>query len=328
MTLIARLGSLLILCAGPAALAQEPPRPPERALPGEVDLRPKFEKGQEVRFKLEMVSSTRQGGAGKPPAAPTRRPARPPARSPGTRQPAPEAEEGGDSGPSSSTVTMGLRLKVVDVSAESGATVDLVIDTLKAKISAPGLTTEFDSAKPAKDGDIAGAIFKSIAGQTMTLTVDRAGNITSVKGGEGLAALGQLAGGAAGGKPGDLFSSIFSPKKTSGKARVGESWENTDTIESPLMGRFRMVTRHTLTSHRGGEASIDLRGRLEPSSESGGDEPFTIKGSRHDGRYLWDTRAGMLRRMESTMSTEIEAKLGEQPTLSRSESKLTITRER
>src|SRR5262249_28987918 len=136
-------------------------------------------------------------------------------------------------GDSSSKVELGLKIKPVEVSAENGATVELSIETVKAQIKSQDTTIDFDSTKPAKGDDVASMLFQSIAGSKMTMKVDREGNITSVTGGEQLAALGQLAGGG-GGKSGDLFSSIFSVGKASGKAAIGESWENDDRIESPL----------------------------------------------------------------------------------------------
>jgi hypothetical protein len=225
----------------------------------------------------------------------------------------------------SSKVTMGLKMKVVDTSPETGATVDLVIENLKASIQSQDTKMDFDSTKPGKSDDVAAMLFQSIAGTTLTLKVDRNGNITSVTGGEALAALGQT-GGAGAGKPGDLFSGLFSSGKSSGEAAVGESWENSDKIESPLMGGFRMITRHTLTALRGRDALVDVRGRIEAATEAPGSSPFTIKNAHHEGRYVWDTQAGALRQMDSTMSSEIQAKIGEQEMLTRSESSMGVTR--
>ena len=190
-----------------------------------------------------------------------------------------------------------------------------------------GSATEFDSTKPAKDDDVGAMLFNSVAGTTLTMKVDREGNISSVAGGEGLTALGQMTG-AGGGGGGELFSSIFTPKKGGGQVAVGETWENVDVIDSPLTGRFRMVTRHTLTSVHAREATIDLRGKLEADSEAQTGSTFTIKNSGHQGSYLWDLSAGLLRRMESRMTSEIVSRATGQEVLTRSESHLLITRER
>lgn len=304
---------------------ERPRKPDSRPDPTNlVDLRPKFEKGQVIRFKLEMSSGTRQT------PVKGQQPARQPTPRPSQRQPSSTPDTGATD--MNSVVEMGLKLKVADVSAESGATVDMTIDTLRVSIKGQGVTADYDSTKPPKPGadDMTASLFKSIVGTTMTLKVDHEGNITSVTGGEALAALGQMGGssGGGGGGAGQLFGSIFSLHKVTGKAAVGESWENKDTIESPLLGRFKMITKHTLARLSGRDAYIDLHGRLESDSEAPGQEPFTIKSSRHDGQYVWDTGAGMLRQMTSTMSNEIQARPGEEETLTRSESRLSISRQK
>jgi hypothetical protein len=279
-----------------------------------VDLRPKFERGQELRYTLETSSSTKQTPLG-------RAPAKSPAKTP------PDTDAPGEpAGDSSSRVRLGLRVKVVEAGVEAGATVALVIDTLKASITSGETKLEFDSTRPRKEDDPAAALFHSLAGTTLTLKVDPAGNITSVSGGESLAALGQLTG-SGGQKPGELFSSLFSSGKSSGTAKVGESWENSDRIESPLLGRFRMVTRHTLTALRGRDAHVEVRGRIEPDTEAPGGEPVTLQNVRHDGSYIWDTAAGALRQMKSAMWSEIKVRVGDRDVLTRSESSTTVTRQ-
>lgn len=347
--------SLVLLAFGAPLWAQTPakvaPRDPQStpARDNLIDLRPKFEKGRESRFKLDLTSTTtqtpvtgkQQPAAPAHPAAPTSRPnqKQPPRRSPTTNpddaDPLGKAPAPGQDGPSKTHFEMDLKLKVTDAKVEEGATVDLVIEHFKVSITGGMLDTEFDSSKPPKSDDIAGMLFQSIAGSTMTLKVDANGNITSVTGGDALAALGQLSGGsapspgtgAASASSGQLFSSLFSMNKVSGKAAVGESWENTDTVDSPLLGQFKMITRHTLTSVHGHDANVDLHGRIEPGSEAPGQQPFTIKGSRHDGRYVWDTASGMLSQMQSQLTTELQGKFGgEDEVLTRSESKLSIVR--
>jgi hypothetical protein len=308
----------------PAKDRQQPERPREQPAVRLVDLRPKFEKGQELRYTLAMNSSTRQSTLT---PAPKAKSPRTPAKPGSQPDAAPDASANADS---SSRVVMGLRLKVTDVSQESGATVDLVIESIKAAVQSGDAKLDFDSTKKSNPDDPAAALFQSIAGTTLTLKVDRDGNISSVTGGESLTALGQFVspGGGGQGKPGDLFSSLFSAHKASGQAAVGESWENSDRIDSPLMGGFRMITRHTLTSVRGREAYVDVRGRVEPSSEAPGAAPFTLQNVQHQGTYIWDTGAGALKQMDSTMSSEVRARIGEEDKLVRSESKMSVSRQR
>ncbi len=267
----------------------------------EVDLRPKFTVGQQTRFKMELTNSS------EPVAAPGSKPkqpwSKPPAgKSPSTTQPTKSAASPDRS---SSKTEFTISLKVASLSPEHEATVNLVFDAVKISTTTSEGTIEFDSSKPAgKDDDLVAGLLRPLVGSTLTLKVDQAGNITSITGGESFSALGQFAGG--GGQAGDLFGPIFSGRKGTGLARVGESWENADKIDNAMLGRFKMTTRHTLRSAAGTEARIDMTGKIEPDSEAPGEGAGKIKDSSFNGSYAWDTERGMLKRMDSTMRVRME----------------------
>jgi hypothetical protein len=97
----------------------------------------------------------------------------------------------------------------------------------------------------------------------------------------------------------DALGSIFSIKKGTGLASVGEKWSTTDVLDTGLMGRFKMITDNTLKSHRNNEATVNTTGRIEPDSQApGGASMFQIKDSFYSGVYIWDTKAGMVKRMD------------------------------
>ncbi len=281
----------------------------------EVDLRPRFVQGQQTRFKMEMTNTSEPvHGAGSAPT--TKGPTGSTPRKPGgAAQPA--------SDQSQSKVEMVLSLKVQSVSAGHEATVALVFDSLKMSTTNQDQKVEFDSTKPpTTDEDLVGALLRPLVGSTMTLKVDPAGNITSITGGEAFSGLGQFVGG---GQGGDLFGPLFSAKKGTGRVHVGESWEDEDTIDNSLLGRFKMLTRHTLRSAAANEAKVDMTGHIVPGSEAPGVGAGQIKDSSFTGSYAWDTERGMLKRMDSTMKVRMEQATENGRTETRNESVVRVT---
>lgn len=270
-----------------------------------VDLRPKFVQGQSVRLKMNVTNTST-------PVVPS--PTRPP---PTTTRP----------DQMRSKMELGLALKVKSVSETREATVDLVFDTIKVSTHTKDQDIEFDSAKPNKDGDdIAGLLFQNLAGSTLTLKVDRDGNITSVSGGEAFGALGQFLGN--GGGAGELFGPLFSIKKGNGTVSIGESWEDVDQIDNALLGKFKMTTRNTLRGVVGTDAMVDVVGKIEPPSEAPQDGVAQIKTSQFGGKYSWDTTLGMLKQLDSTMTVNMETTVGGVKTTTRNESVMKVIRVR
>lgn len=239
----------------------------------EVDLRPKFRTGQQLRYTMEMTNSSKPTKKGQPSMA--------------------------------SKAEFGLSVKTKSMGADGGATVDLVFDRVKISTETPEEKFEFDSSKPPKgEDDMIGLMLQPLVGSTLTLTVDSTGNISAVNGGEAFAALGQF---VAGGRDANkLFGPIFTVKKGTGMARVGESWENEDTMDNALLGRFSMKTRHVLRSAVAGEAKVDMSGQIRPASEAPGAGAGQIKDSSFNGSYLWDTERGALKSMDATMRIRVD----------------------
>lgn len=321
-----------LLCSTGSIAQGQPPhrdreetRPPARApQQGGVDLRPKFEVNQQLRYTLVLTNSS--WGAhpvGRNPATPGQRNRRP-AQTPQQARPTdPDAR---------SNVEFGLLLRTRDVT-EGIATVDMTLETVKIKIQAQEMEIEFDSTAKGGGqeggGDMMAMAMQSIVGTTMTLKVDSNGNIKSISGGEGLAAVGQL-GAQGAGNAGDLFGNIFTVKGTAGFASVGESWETESVVDSGLLNRFRITTRYTLSRMQGRDAVITMRGRYAIDSEGGGAAPSqgqaTIKESNYSGNYIWDTASGSLKEMNSSMTAVAEANVGDETIETRNESVIKVTR--
>jgi hypothetical protein len=292
-----------------------------------IDLRPKFEKGQSIKLKMEVVNSAQHPAIDVDPLDEPDRPS--PAKKGSKSTPTknrPELET------TKSKIDFGIVMNVKDVTTEGVATVDMVFQTVKVFVDGPGGKMEFDSTKPAapaKPGeiDVIGSVLKPLVGSTFTMTVDRSGNISSVSGGDGFGMLGQVVPGAGGGGSlPQVFGPIFTLKKGDGFARLGESWENVDKLNSGLMGEFKMSTKHTLQSVSGKDAKLAMQGRIEAGSMAPGSSTFQLKDSSYSGKYTWDTGRGMIRDMSTRMSMTVSHQLQGTPVDVTSETNMRVSR--
>lgn len=268
-----------------------------------VDLRPKFKQGEQLRLRMEMDNTSKVSI---------------PAVDDKPREQVSKQE-------------MMLLLKVKEVT-EAGATLELSFQSVKMTQVSGKEKEEFDSARPAsqdKDNPLA-APLRALVGTVFTVNIDKDGTISNIGGGAGLGALGggglgglgnslglggqggaAGSGGAAGTGFQDALGSIFSVKKGSGLASVGEKWSTTDVLDTGLMGRFRMITDNTLKSLRNNEATVNTTGRMEPDTQAGGGASmFQIKDSFYTGSFVWDTKAGMVKRMEVDQKIVIDTNAG------------------
>jgi hypothetical protein len=259
----------------------------------EVDLRPKFIVGQSTRYRMEMTNSS------EPVAHVAQRPAKPPATAP---KPVDHSQSPSDK--SSSKIEYTFSLKPQSVGPDREATVNLVFEAVKMSTTNKDGTVEFDSTKPGKDDDLVAGLLKPLVGSTLTLKIDQGGNITGITGGEAFSGLGQFVGG--GGGAGNLFGQIFSSRKQTGLARVGESWETAEKVDTTMLGQFDMSTRYTLGSATFNEAKVTFTGKIAPGTEAPGDGAGKVKDSSYSGSYSWDTERGALKRMDSTMRVRME----------------------
>lgn len=270
----------LALVSGSAVPAIAQVKPEARVPKGaEVDLRPRFTKGQEVRFKMALDSK----GVG--------------------------AAEGDAEG-TSSKQEIGLLLRCTNADPEKGYTLDLVFESFKATIRNGLADVEFDSTKPADPDDMYDSILRSLVGMSQQVIMDKDGTITSVSGGDALSGLAGGLGAQFGAA--DLFKSMFGPitttKKGTGKAAVGESWTTQSSIAG-LSGTTRIEMTHTLGSSAGGRATINSVGKvlLDPS-ESGRGPQARISDSTITGKTVWDLEAGMLVESESRQRLVIQTR--------------------
>lgn len=277
---------------------KEPAKPDRKAEVGDVDLRPKWEKGVLTRYSIQQESKSSTANPQDPKAKIESK----------TKQ------------------TIGLSLKVIDVKPDGVATVEMVYDSLKIEMSTADMDVTYDSTtrkggknaapgkstpgkKPAGElDDIIGPMFDNIVGSKLTLTMDRDGNISEVKGGEALNALGSIGGAGIDPKSmGQLFGQI-SPGKNGGVHKVGDKWTNKDPLNVGPLGEFTMITEHTLNSHRGQRAEVSVNGRAEADSESGAamsPDKIKLKHTTYKGKYVWDTGKGRLLSFEMEQSLAV-----------------------
>lgn len=279
-----------------------------QALGQEVDLRPKFVPGQVERYTLEQNSS---------------------AKTTSNRDKTKNTTSQTDQ-----TIWVALRTMRVD---EAGvATVEVSCERIKLAIHSDDFKGSYDSdqatnapapspgtparpATPTKHGpderdnaEMLAAIVRPMLGSRLTLKIDAAGNILSATGGaelspssligvEGLKSLPSRSGAG-------LLGPIFTAKKSSGRARIGESWTSDDTIDASALGPMKMRTTHTLRSVSGGVANVDVSGRIDKASE-GSSGPVQIKDSSFAGRYRWDTARGVLESLDINQSVGMEVSI-------------------
>lgn len=295
---------LAITAASQSALAQPATKPvihrdkapaEQPGDKGTVDLRPRWERGQTIRYRMAQTSTS--------------------------QVPDPQDPKNPTKITNKQDIQFSLRVK--DINAETGvATVDMVYDSLKIKLDGSGIVIDFDSTKPQptkpatppastdplvalKGLELDKMIndqLRKMVGTTLTLTIDRSGQITSISGGSELdptGMLGALGGQGAGpaGAP-QTGGSLFGPlppanSNYSGLVRVGQRWSHADELAVGPLGAMKMITEHTLRSASAGTAQVVFTGRIDPASAASNAQA-QIKASSHSGRYTWDTAKGQL----------------------------------
>ncbi len=353
-TRIAWLAGVLCAAGGsPAAGAGArpgeslPSQPRESTAPRtggrEVDLRPKFKSGAELRYVMTLEND---GATEMPGIEPTRQ---------------------------TSRQQIDFRLKTVSSDPEKGSVVELIYDAIKIHLDAGATKIDYDSRKPASgkapssqtpssktpgsrtpagkspanrppankspastpppgqqpanpgglpdidapDVDPSEAMIgalKPLVGSKMTLTVAPDGTITNVSGGKEIssALVGQYAGPITdpqGVK--DLFGPVFSVRNAKPTAHVGEKWQYVDRIDLALLGKLRLTTDHTLKSASGTRATVDFRGQIELDTEGGVEgQAFKLTDTRYEGSYVWDTEHGALEGMEQVQAFTLAGDAG------------------
>lgn len=285
------------------------------AIGQEVDLRPRFEQGQVVRYMLEQNSTSKTI-----------------ADRDKTKNTATQMDQ---------TIWVSMRTMQVD---ESGvATVEVTYERVKLSIDSNDFKGSYDTAQPAtttpspsspatrspatpstpsrpatppkqnpddrENTEMLAMAIRPMLDAKLTLKIDAAGNILSASGGaemspisspglDGLKGLGSKSGAG-------LLGPIFTAKKSSGRARIGESWTNEDTLDASALGSMKMRTTHTLRSASGGAANIEVVGLIDKTSENVY-SPVQIKDTTFAGRYKWDTAKGQLESMDINQSVGVD----------------------
>ncbi|GEM_PF-1499164 len=206
-------------------------------------------------------------------------------------------------------------------------------------------------------------IMRPMVGTTLTLRLDKSGNIKRVTGGDALAGgglgallggLGGLGGGSGGapslpgggglpmpiaggtgggstGGPGNPMAWMINGPGQRGIVHVGESWTNNDTLGGTPVGGFSMITKHTCKSaaEGGKSANFVFSGRADkeslgnPDPANGG---FSVKEMTFNGDYTWDTAKGELKSMSSIMNSAIDGKVASITMSMSANTKITLRR--
>ena len=271
----------------------------------EVDLRPRFEKGQEIRYEMRTDSTDESRMSKK----------------------AEDALDGIEFGGSSSRVQqrMELLMRVVEADAETGATVEMVVERVAVTVEQDGERASYDSGAAPKGGapgaggdrlTDAEARARSIrtavdlmVGSKATFKVAPNGAITALNlpssldqtgvpailastGGEASA----MASGA-----GVPFEQIVSSGHPTGLVKLREEWTSADDLRGL---NLTMKTHHKLRAASGNRASVDMAGVLSTDSER-----TSILHADYEGSYDWDTGAGQLQKMDIRATIQIDTGL-------------------
>lgn len=294
---------LLALVLAPALTTPQPasalPAPGASNGPT-VNLRPRFTKGQELRYTLHMKAGTKMSGLDG--ADMTQ-----------------EAEQ-----------DIGLALKVKDVSPETGATIDLVYESLKVRATQGGVTETFDSSKPRKADDPNEEKYRPLVGLSVEIKLDKDGNITSVSGGDALAgtpasALAENFSGADIVK--GMLGKVISLRPSRPEAAVGDSWTDEDAIHAD-MGDMKITTTTTLRGVSGPVASLTMRGSVTMTPNPSLGVEVSIKDSNYTGDAQWNTETGSLVRMTAKQNIDVETKVADKVVKTRNEMTMEVTRAR
>lgn len=316
---------LAVAIGGPVTSGKTnaPPPPPERtfepsetAIPeGQFDLRPKFRMGQDRRVRLSLDSKET-------------RPDLTAALDPTTNAKNVPTDE------MKTKQDFVLVFRPVKVHEDGSSDVSIIIEQIRSHVEGPGVDDTFDSSKPAKpkpakpaSADPFGGLgepptleetLRPLVGETLSLVVDRDGNVTDVRGGDKFvralnpmapAELTQMGGDE---KLRDLFKSIVStPGKNS--AKPGERWSSNTALDLFPIGASRLQTDYQLGKVSGAKGRITFQGKLVPSKDpSPGTGGLKLSKVEYAGSTDWDQEDGFARSMQSTQALDAELKVGEQ----------------
>jgi len=189
---------------------------------------------------------------------------------------------------------MDMTFAVKDVNETGVHTVDLTYDRIKMKMTGP-VEMDFDSAKKEEDPGPSGKIFGALAGETLTMIMNRQAKVTDVKGFEKLAE--KL------GVPKNQLESQRQqmtqmvaplPDKPVG---IGDSWESTMKTPDPNLPAT-ISAKYTLTGRKDGLAMIKLDGTIKSDQGINGTLSGTMSVEEKTG---WTKNADIEMKIKGTV---------------------------
>lgn len=235
-------------------------------------------------------------------------------------------------------MVMGQAFDVTDVGADGTGTLKVTYDRIKFKMDGP-MAADFDSDKEKKADDLFGSIFGAMVGKSLTMQMNRKGEIVKV---EGMAKLMDdivkelpeehqvMAGMIKGQMTDDYAKSMaqnsfgFLPKTPVAK---GEMWESASKSVIAGIGKADLKGKSTLKEIREGkEAVVAQDFKLEfMAEEEGGAGPMgaaDIGPTRTKGEMVWLLDQGRMKSSKSTATMEFTAGGGEASMTMKMEMKL------
>lgn len=284
--------------------------PHEAVMDETVSLRPNLTPGYEARVVMEVTRTTTERlgmapGGGKPP----------------------ERTLSGEQ-------KIGFLMKVVR-SDENGAVVTLRIDDIDMKARTPRGEFAWNSADPRKPSDntnLALTSSRSMLGATITLTLDKDGNITGSDNGGVNMPTGDLADYArlvVGSEEARArWSPILAPKKADATARVGDSWKLVEVMKNPPIGRFDTNMDLKLASADKRSARVEIAGNYTlVAFPEGATLLFDVKESKVAGSVDWDRTTGLFKTAELDLMIELQGTAQGLPIQRRTETNIKFRRE-
>lgn len=218
---------------------------------------------------------------------------------------------------------MGQAFEVTDVTADGTGSLKVTYDRIKFKMDGP-MAADFDSDKDKKADDLFGSIFGAMVGKSLTMQMNRKGEITKI---EGMAKLIEeivknlpeehqaMAGMFKDQMTDDYVKSMaqssfgFLPKNAVAK---GETWEYATKTVMAGLGKADLTGKSTLKEVRDGkEAVISQDSKLEfKGGEDGAAGPMgaaEISPTKTKGEMIWLLDEGRMKSSKSTATMEFTA---------------------
>ena len=260
------VGAAIVLTALPALA---------RAEGEKVDLKPHFEVGQTLTYKIEAST---EGVRHSPDGQPATQKA-------------------------SQELTITRKVTAVD---EKSATVELTITHMKLKGETQSFKVDYDSDKPDAENaqNPVAQQFKGVIGKPMTLTVGLDGEVKDLKTPEGMGPnpLG----------PPDAVKNQFSPlfrvKRGDPLTEVGSSWKTEDEQGAGGLGVMIISAEAKLESVKDSVADVKIEGTMKPKDPAALPN-LEFKNSSLKGGYAWDVKRGITKAYTVTQKMTISGML-------------------